>query len=383
VEGEDYVYGTGAKVRQLLEHLRDNCQFQLLGIVNSPGPSLIGDELQREVHSVGIRQPVVYVESPGFSNRWAEGYQRAMIEILKRIDYAIPSRKSQVESPRSDLNPPAKINLIGFMIGQHNWSDDLNEVLRMLELLGVSLNVNVGAGEKVENFHQIPSAAYNLVISEEYGSEIASYLEERFGISRLMTGILAPYGIDATEIWARAIAKELSLEISAFDREAEEVRRKCYSALSRIASVRGVPRGVRFAIFGDGYQVAPLSLFFYRYLGMYPAVIGLRECGRFNRSFLEEFIKREKFSEVRVLESPNQLQIAEALRCTQPEIVLGSNFEERIAAAELPDSAFIGTSFPVWNRFRLSDRPLVGLHGALVLVEEILNSLSRKIDLPE
>jgi len=249
--------------------------------------------------------------------------------------------------------------------------------------LGLCVNVNVGSGENVENLSRIPSANYNLIISEEYGCDIGSYLEDRFGIPSLMPETLAPYGIDATEVWARTITKRFNVDISHFNKEVEAVRRKCYSALSRIASVRGVPRGVRFAIFGDGYQLAPLSLFLYRYLGMYPAIIGLRECGPVNRRFLEEFLAREKLSRVSVMESPNQAQIAEAFRWSRPEIVLGSNFEERILVAELPDSSFVGISFPIWNRFQLSERPLIGLRGVLVIVEEILNALSRKTDLPE
>lgn len=391
VEGEDYVYGTGPKVRDLLQHIKKNCRPRLLGIINSPGPTLIGDDLLREVEAVGIQHPVVFIESPGFTNSWADGYQSAMIEILKQIPYqkiSQPGRKTlPARSPRAANRKKQKagpqVNLVGFMIGQHNWQDDLEEIERMLRLLGLRVNVNIGAGELLENLFHLPAADYNLVVAEEYGAQIAFYVEERFGLPTLVQGVLPPYGLEATEIWGRTIAEELGLDASAFNREAEEVRRKCYSAISRIASVRGLPRGVNFAIFGDGYQIAPLLLFFYRYLGMYPVIIGVRECGSTHRRFLQEFLSREGLDGVEVLESPNQAQIARALRSNRPEIVLGSNFEEHILTAELSDCSFIGTSFPLWNRFQLTHRPLLGLNGVLVLVEEILHVLSTKVDLPE
>lgn len=376
VEGEDYVYGTAGKVRQLLEHIKTRSQIRLLGIVNSPGPTLIGDALQREAEAAGILQPVVYIESPGFSNSWADGYQNAMLEILKRISYP-PQAREQSGSER------VRLNLLGFMIGQHNWADDLKEVQRMLHLLGLESHVNLGAGEEVENLSRLPGAGCNLVLAEEYSSRIAHHLKERFGQEIFGAELLAPYGIEATEIWGYALSERFGLDTSCFEKEAEAVRRKCYSAISRVASVRGVPRGLEFAIFGDGYQVAPLCLFLYRYLGMYPAVIALRECGDTSRQFLEEFLAGEKLNGTIFLQSPNAAQIAEAFRSTRPDIVFGSNFEEHILATEVPDSVFIGTAFPVWNRFQLTERPLMGLRGVLVLVEEILNALSHRVDLPE
>lgn len=374
VEGDDYVYGTAPKVRELLEHLKTRSNCSLLGIVNAPGPTLIGDDLLREVEAAGIKQPVVYIESPGFTNSWADGFQNAMIEILK------------VKGPNGQMPVPfsvPRVNLIGFMIGQHNWSDDLQEIRRMLALLGIEISSNVGAGEQLENLSCIPSAKCNLVIAHEYGVRIANYLSEQLGLESVGTGLLAPYGIEAAEIWAEALAQRFDLDCARFKREAETVRRICYSALSRIASVRGVPRGVKFGIFGDGYQVAPLCLFLHRYLGMSPSVVGLRECGPFNRAFIDEFLSREKLDETAVLDSPNQEQIAEAFRVTRPEIIFGSNFEEKILESELPGSSFVGITFPIWNRFQLTERPLMGLRGVLVLVEEILNALSQKLDLPE
>lgn len=85
LDGYDYVYGTGDKVREGLKFLRDTVDFELLAIVNSPGASLIGDNLKELAAQVLPDRRCVMLESPGYSESFSAGYEAAVLELLKQV----------------------------------------------------------------------------------------------------------------------------------------------------------------------------------------------------------------------------------------------------------------------------------------------------------
>ncbi|MDO4183608.1 MAG: nitrogenase component 1, partial [Coriobacteriia bacterium] len=86
LDGYDYVYGTAEKVRAALEFIRDNVSFKLLAIVNSPGASLIGDQLKDLAAQVLPGCAVVVLESPGYSQSFEEGYDLAVRQLLLQLE---------------------------------------------------------------------------------------------------------------------------------------------------------------------------------------------------------------------------------------------------------------------------------------------------------
>lgn len=85
LDGYDYVYGTAEKVREGLRYMKESIPFDLLVIVNSPGASLIGDNLRELAGEILQEKPCVVLESPGFSESYAEGYSHAALEILQQL----------------------------------------------------------------------------------------------------------------------------------------------------------------------------------------------------------------------------------------------------------------------------------------------------------
>ncbi len=360
VDEKDYIYGAGPKLTALLTQLNEGGSG-LIGIVNSPGMSLIGDDIAGAITRAKVRATTVVVESAGFTGSFAKGFQDALMEIVRTLE---PMGKA-----------PGSVNLIGPSIGHYNWEGDVRELKRLLELMSVRVQAVLTAGESLENIRRASSASLNVVVYEEYGDAVAELMEERFGIPSLPLTTLAPLGPAAIGGWVGRIAERLSVDVGRVEREMEEARRKCFSALVRASSVSGVPKGTPFAIFGDSSIVAPALSFLHDYLGMYPCLAVLKEVGEQNSRFVEDFL-RSVNSDCTLLVRPDQYQVKEALAERDPEIIFGSSVEKQISRTVWKEPRpFVHIDTPAWGRVTLTHRPILGPSGMLTLTEDILNQL--------
>jgi light-independent protochlorophyllide reductase B subunit len=364
IDEYDYIHGAEEKIKGAIHALNAE-DYGLLGVINSCGTSLTGDDLVGFIKSAQPKFPTVAIDSTGFTGSFAEGFKKATIEILKAI------------VKKSSEKIPSSINIIGSTIFHYNWENDVAELKRTLELLGVKVLSVMSAGETIDNLKQSSKAELNLVVYEEYGDTVAKFLEAEFGIPSLGASEMAPFGLAASENWFGLIADHFGFPRQKIESESKRVRMKCYGSLERVSSLTGGLKGLTFAVFGDSSQVAPLTVFFHKYLGMYPDVIGVREMGKANRASIERYIK-ENSLDTTFLVSPDQYAIRETLLDKAPNLILGSSIEERILETlENKRQAFMPVSFPYTEKVMLTYRPLMGFNGVLTLVEDALNSLKR------
>lgn len=364
VDEYDYIHGAEEKIKDAI-HALNKESYDLLGVINSCGTSLTGDDLESFIKSAKPKFPTVAIDSTGFTGSYAEGFKKATIEILKKI-----LRKSSEKIPLS-------VNIIGPTILHYNWENDVAELKRTFELLGIKVLSVMCAGETIDNLKQASKAELNLVLYEEYGDTIAKYLEAEFGTSSLGINELAPFGLVASESWFGSVADHFGLSSQKIYEESKKVRMKCYSALDRASSLTGGLKGLTFAVFSDSSQVAPLLLFFHKYLGMYPEVIGIRETGKANYDWIEQYIK-ENSLDTTLLMSPDQYAIKENLLEKASNLILGSSVEEKILnSLKNENQAFIPISFPYTEKVLLTYRPTIGFNGVLTLVEDAINCLRR------
>lgn len=362
VDEKDYIHGANAKLVPLLRLLNQR-NLQLIGIVNSPGMALIGDDVRGAIRKAEVGAKTVVVEGSGFTGSYAKGFKTALLEVLR------------VATQRSTEKIPKSVNLLGPSIGHYNWQNDVEELRRMLGAMGVKVLSVLSAGEDFGSVEQAGRAELNLVIYEEYGNEVAEFMKSEFDIPFLSLETLAPYGPDACKIWCSDIANALGLDPSPAERDMVALRKRCYSALVRATSVSGLPKGAEFAIFADSSLVAPFLTFLHNYLGMYPTLIGLREVGKVSRSFIEQFLKDESIN-CKVLANPDQYEIQAGLADEGPDLIFGSSIEQQISKT-IPDlkSHYVHITAPVWGRVTITHRPIIGINGTLTIVEEIVNNL--------
>lgn len=361
VDQQDLVYGTEEKVVEALK-LIDSKNPQLIGVVNHSGTSLIGDDLNRFVKTANIKAKTVTIESSGFTGTYAYGFQHAAIKILETL-----LNKTQEKTSKS-------VNIIGYTIFHYNWENDIAELKRMLNLLGVTVVSVICADESVSNLEKASQAELNLVVNEEYGNSIAAYLEKEHGIPHLSLDLKAPYGLAASENWFNAVADFFEISNDAVNSESKRVRKKCFPAILRASSLNNNLRGFPFGVFGDSSQLVAFVPFVYEYLGMYPVVIGVKEVGDKSLQSLKNYLSGNSL-DTTVLVNPDQYEVLEHLNKTEPAIIFGSSVEEKVSKlADVPPE-FIALSFPYYDKILLTARPLIGFNGVLTFVEDILNAL--------
>ena len=122
LDSRDYVYGSREKLEEALDFLNKNVTFDLLAVINSPGASLIGDDLKSIVSSSIKEKKFVIIETPGFSENICSGYERAAIEIVKQL--SIPKQKVQ----------PFTVNILGLSIFHKYYRGDVKELKRLLNI---------------------------------------------------------------------------------------------------------------------------------------------------------------------------------------------------------------------------------------------------------
>ncbi|MBI4483202.1 MAG: nitrogenase component 1 [Acidobacteria bacterium] len=363
LDGMDYVYGSSPKLKDLLRVL-DSKGHSIIGVVNGPGTALIGDDLRSLVKNLELRTPVVVSDLTGFMGCMADGFQKATLELLQAL------------APEERPIQPRRINLLGPMLFQKDWAMDLRELRSNLAVMGIEVGCVLTAGEGLENIRQLRSAALNVVTQEEYGGQLAAFLEKSYGMPFLSLDVLSPYGIEATDVWGREVARALGVSGEPWELSSQRTRKKAVHALARFATRTGLPRGVPYAFVGDSSQAASWTLFLTDYLGMRPVVLGLHEVGERSLAFLKHFLRERNLS-ADLLVHPDQYVLQESLRERSPWVVLGSRFEEQILLSWPSQSRplFIEAAYPGWGKVRLTHRPLMGWDGCLTLLEDLINAL--------
>ncbi|MCC8162626.1 MAG: nitrogenase component 1 [Lachnospiraceae bacterium] len=365
LDGYDYVYGTADKVRDGLCYLREHVNFELLAIVNSPGASLIGDNLEELVRETLPDCLCVMLESPGYSTDFCTGYETALMELFRQVgsrlwnQTARPDRASRQKS----------VNLLGLSVWQRYWEGDLAELKRLFTLCGITVNCCPAAQNSLEELRRLPAADLNVVVFPEMASRAAAFLQDACGTPYYICPG-PPAGFSQTEEIFSEICRILRTDVTPLITESERARALSWSKIDGVHQMFGLPDAALFAVSGSLSQVFTLRRFFMEYLGMIPDclevtegnVTALREC-------LKTLLQEHKAGQ------PEQKDILE----TRAELVFADG--NTIAALKTRQHPFCGIeiSQPGMGYTDVLPKTQMGIRGSLFLVEQVLNGLMTKL----
>ena len=371
----DYVYGSEEKLRELLTYIKESVSCNMIGIVNSPGAALIGDDLAGIAKSVFDEEVLtVVVETPGFSSDVCHGHETSLLEILKQIP--------QKQDVKQEAN---KINLLGLSLQQRNVMGNVEEITHLLKIADCKVGCALGAGCSVEELQNLTSAVLNVVVYPEYGLQTAKYLESEYGISYVVSE--PPIGFDASERFINNICDALinvrsskradahadtteivSAPINRADALAsiEKARARAYAFISRLNSFSGLPKGVPYAVEGCCSELCAYLEFLTGYMGMLPVCVRvLNKDSNVWASKLNSILK--KYNAQDALEAD--------LQSCGADLIFGSG--NTISYMRLSDKKFCGieTALPTIGYYDVVPKTFMGARGGLHLVEMVLNGL--------
>ena len=344
LDGDTFVSGASERLQDLYRLVASK-RPALIGVINSPGASLIGEDLSKLRSDI----PTAVCESPGYSHSVSEGFQDASISIIRTLCTENPSEKKGV-------------CILGMGIWQHRWEDSVREIRRMLALCGIEVIAAVCAGSSAEDISKVSSSELNIVINREYGERVAEYCRQSFGTD-YVCGL--PLGFDAVRDWIAEVCSRLGKDPTRALADLEFWRRKSAMTMSRLDAAFIHISGKTFSVDGDISIVERVSDFLYSYIGMVPVAISS--------------LDKEGAERIRERFASKGIPVEDSVWDTEADLCLASG--NTVSSLKSRGLIHDGVDIVGPSRMHISitDEPLVGTMGTVILMQKVLDIVARII----
>jgi light-independent protochlorophyllide reductase subunit B len=239
--------------------------------------------------------------------------------------------------------------------------DDLAEIKRLLDKLGVDVNVAAPLGASADDLRRLPAADFNIVLYPEIAEAAAAWLERTYGQPAVRS---VPIGMGATRDFIRDVARIADVDPTAALSDGEA--RLPWWTRSVDSNYL---TGKRVFIFGDATHAIAAARIASEELGF--EVVGL---GAYNREFAREVRAAAQTYHLNALITDDYLEVERAITEAQPELILGTQMERHIAKRLRIACAVISAPAHVQD-FPARYSPQVGFEGANVIFDTWVHPL--------
>jgi light-independent protochlorophyllide reductase subunit B len=260
--------------------------------------------------ALDLEIPVVALELPSYQKKENWGAAETFYRLVRTF---APATGGPV-APRA---PGRVCNILGPTSLGFRHRDDIVEVTRLVESLGIEINVVAPLGATVTDLSRLPQADFNVVLYPEIAGVAAEWLKRNHGQPAIS---IPPIGALATDAFIKAVATAAGL--GSHDIPASGSRLPWYSRSVDSTYLTGK----RVFIFGDATHAVAAAHIAAKELGF--TVCGL---GTYSREFAREVRAAAAEYDVEPLISDDHLEVEDAIVAAQPELVLGTQMERHVA----------------------------------------------------
>ena len=291
-------------------------------------------------------------------------------------------------SPLKSEKPSA--NIIGiFTLGFHN-QHDCRELKRLLNDLGVSVNLVVPEGGSVTELHKLPQAWFNVVPYREVGLMTANYLLKEFDMPFIS---ITPMGVVDTALFVRQIENVLNKIQSTtqsrdcknkvltereqdppffnFEEYIDQQTRFVSQAawFSRSIDCQNLT-GKKTVVFGDSTHAASMTRILAREMGV-------RVCcaGTYCKHDADWFREQVQGFCDEVLITDDHTQVGDMIARIEPATIFGTQMERHIGKRLDIPCGVISSPVHIQN-FSLGYRPFLGYEGTNQIADLVYNSFT-------
>jgi light-independent protochlorophyllide reductase subunit B len=320
---------------------------------------LIQDDPGGLARALDLPVPVVAVELPAYQKKENWGAAETFYQLVRAFAGPRAPAPGTARPPRAPGSPPS-CNLLGPTALGFRHRDDVAEIVRLVESLGVEINVVAPLGATPSDLARLGDADFNVVLYPEVASTAAQWLERTFRQRATKT---VPIGAAATRAFVAEVVALAGIEApSANDRD---LRATWYSRSVDSTYLTGK----RVFVFGDAMHAIAAARVAAQEIGF--TVVGL---GTYSREFARDVREAAASFGVEALITDDYLVVEAKVAELQPDLVLGTQMERHIAKRLGIPCAVISAPVHVQD-FPARYSPQMGFEGANVLFDTWVHPL--------
>ncbi len=331
---------------------------------------LLQDQPGALARGMNLPVPVIPLELPAYTKKENWGAAETLYQMVRTLlaDRIPAPGTPRLERP-ADRRPRA--NLLGPTVLGFRCRDDIVEIRRLLDQLGIDVHIVAPLGASPADLKRLPEADFNVDLYPEVARTTASWLQRTFGMPFTRT---IPMGLGATREFIAEVAQLAGVDPApVLDREHPGVARLDGSQSRMQWYARSVDStyltGKRVFIFGDATHAIAAARIATEEMGF--TVVGL---GTYSREFARDVRDAAAKYGVEPLIADDYLEVEQAIAAASPELVLGTQMERHIAKRLGIACAVISVPIHVQDvPARYS--PVYGFEGANVLFDTWVHPL--------
>ncbi|MEI6418319.1 MAG: ferredoxin:protochlorophyllide reductase (ATP-dependent) subunit B [Sphingomonadales bacterium] len=329
---------------------------QAIIVGSSCTAELIQDDPAGLAETMGLDCPVIPLELPSYSRKENWGASETFYQIVRRLaDKDV--RPAPAVGPDGPRRPLA--NILGPTALGFRHRDDLVEITRLLNSLGIDVNLVAPMGASPNDLARLGAADVNICLYPEIAAQACDWLARTF---RQKTVKTVPIGLNATREFIAEVCAATGIMVP------DDLDMGRMGWWSRSVDSTYLT-GKRVFIFGDGTHAVAAARVASEELGF--KVVGL---GCYNREFAREIRTAAALYGVEPLITDDYLAVEEAIEAAAPELVLGTQMERHIAKRLRLPCAVISAPVHVQD-FPARYSPQMGFEGANVLFDTWVHPL--------
>src|SRR4051812_25809486 len=321
---------------------------------------LIQDDPGGLAKALGLPVPVVPLELPSYQRKENWGAAETFYQLVRTLAGPSAPLPGTKKAPRDPAMTP-RCNLLGPTALGFRHRDDITEVTRLLQRLGIEVDVVAPMGASPTDIARLGEADFNVVLYPEIAGQAARWLERTFGQPWTKT---VPIGVGASRDFVAEVAGLAGVDAAAVLTD-DASRLPWYSRSVDSTYLTGK----RVFVFGDATHAVAAARVAAQELGF--TVVGL---GTYSREFAREIREAAKLYDVEPLISEDYLEIEAKVAELQPELVLGTQMERHIAKRLGIPCAVISAPVHVQD-FPARHSPQMGFEGANVIFDTWVHPL--------
>ena len=318
---------------------------------------LIQDDPGGLALALNLPIPVVPLELPAYQRKENFGASETIYHLVRALVPAGHQRTALT-------GRQAVCNILGPTALGFRHRDDVKEIRGLLEELGIHVNVVAPLNASVADVRRLAEADFNVVLYPELARTAAQWLERNCDQPFTKT---IPYGVKGTLAFIQEVRALAGLNDSGktLADYSQDSRAKWYAQSVDSTYLTGK----RVFVFGDATHAIAAAQVAQQEMGF--EVVGL---GTYSREFAREVRDAAKLYGLEALITDDYLEVEDAVKALQPELLLGTQMERHIAKRLGIPCTVISAPMHVQD-FPARYAPQMGFEGANVLFDTWVHPL--------